>query len=1656
MQLFLCFPRWVNAQLVIDKDTLYGNEWINYRQSYYKIQVPEDGIYRLTSQTMSNAGIPLTQIRGVNFQLFLNGKEVPLFTSTDGVFGSADYLEFYGEKNKSQLDRHLFKKPDEEMMNPHYSMFTDSSAYFLTWNDRASNPRYQTLSNNLTNLPPRETHYVAELLLNFFNVHRKKQDVLGISSSDFGPTEGFSSAFANTQSFTLNPTSIYAAAGFAKLRIRYSGNNGNHKQLITLNGTTLATDEFYDYVVRQLSFDLPLTALTSSMQLKFQGQIAGTDQQRVSNIQLTYPRLFSFENKNAYAFDLTGGTAARYLEISNFNHGGSSPILYDVLNGQRIVCNVENNLVKVLLPGSEAGYKLLLVASSGIRQVSVLQATPFIDYNKEQGEFIIISNPLLYNDGNGKNWVREYADYRASQDGGNYKTIIVDIQQLYDQFAWGIQRHPLSIRNFAHFVKKNWQNPQYVFIIGKGREYNGVRTAAQLTSSANASFYVPTFGVPGSDNLLLSTNETATPVIPVGRIAVSKTENVELYLKKVKDYEKIKRDGQSIEDRKWVKEIIHLGGGGIASEQSLIKSNLTALENIIENNKFGGNVTSFYKSSTDPIEQSKSDQIFSRINKGVSIITFFGHSAVGTFDFNIDNPDNYNNFPKYPMIFSLGCYSGNIHTSGLGVNERFVIQRDKAAIGMVATTGQGYISSLNSMMSQFYQYLGNDYYGWSTGKLLQATIRHFDIDKSTQPELIQQITYHGDPALTIFSSQGPDYYIDPASVIVSPNSVNILQDSFIVKFSIMNLGKNTGDSVSCRIEHEMPNGNRFAAAFLKIKSPTFSTTVELKLSTIGKKAVGKNHLFIIVDYNNQVYEFPLPAAELNNELTDASGNKGIPFFIIENGAIPIHPSNFAIVANEKVVLRAYTPDPLAPVGKYLMEIDTTAVFNSPFRKSTYFEQAGGIIEWTPEIDFEKDKVYFWRISPDSVNSQLGLIWETRSFTYIPGSQNGWRQSSFWQFLENNEGNLKVDKSKRTFSFGQDFIDFRIRNKLFDNSDPPNGFVNGVRWSDFFRWELQSSLTVVVFDTLGRIWFNWNPGQYGSINTTAARIGAFPFPVQTISQREKLVDFIEKVIPDGYWVFVYNAQRTASSDLKISEWEGDSIQFNKRDLFTLFEAQGAQQIRSLKNQVVPYYFAFRKNKGKILELLADSQEGVIDPEYTIPGVWFEGRTNSTIVGPAKDWSSFHWGYDSIGNIDKDTFYVNIYGLNKEQKESKILFEKILNKEVDISNVSALNYPFLRLEYYAKDSIERSPVQLKEWTVFFDGLPDAAFNPVKHYIFKKDTLEEGEELNLATFVSETTSLGMDSLLVRFVIRDDSGKNMKSENRFGKLLPNAGIDLRFAHDTKGLAGNHQLVLQLNPDNDQPELTVLNNYLIKDFYVQKDKRNPLLNVTFDGIPVCNGDIVSPMPHIQISIKDENTFLLLEDTSVLKLILLQPDGELLKISLNSPEISFKPALSGVENEFTLDWKPIFEQEGDYALIVQATDATGNNAGAFDYKVSFKVILETMLSNVLAYPNPFSTATRFVYTLTGEPPTQFKIQIMTISGRIVREITQDEIGPLKIGTHQTEFAWDGTDEFGDRLANGIYLYRVLAKDSDKQDYKLFETGADGFFNKGFGKLAIIR
>ena len=130
------------AQIVIGQDTLVGNEWIDYDQSYYKMMLAEDGLYRVSYDELQAAGVPVQSLTGEELQVYYFGQEQAISVSNSGSLSSGDYIEFVGVKNRGELDKHLYVE-QEDPLNPRYSLFSDTSAYFLTWDQGVQNERFQ-------------------------------------------------------------------------------------------------------------------------------------------------------------------------------------------------------------------------------------------------------------------------------------------------------------------------------------------------------------------------------------------------------------------------------------------------------------------------------------------------------------------------------------------------------------------------------------------------------------------------------------------------------------------------------------------------------------------------------------------------------------------------------------------------------------------------------------------------------------------------------------------------------------------------------------------------------------------------------------------------------------------------------------------------------------------------------------------------------------------------------------------------------------------------------------------------------------------------------------------------------------------------------------------------------------------------------------------------------------------------------------------------------------------------------------------------------------------------------------------------------------------------------------------------------------------------
>jgi hypothetical protein len=127
--------------------------------------------------------------------------------------------------------------------------------------------------------------------------------------------------------------------------------------------------------------------------------------------------------------------------------------------------------------------------------------------------------------------------------------------------------------------------------------------------------------------------------------------------------------------------------------------------------------------------------------------------------------------------------------------------------------------------------------------------------------------------------------------------------------------------------------------------------------------------------------------------------------------------------------------------------------------------------------------------------------------------------------------------------------------------------------------------------------------------------------------------------------------------------------------------------------------------------------------------------------------------------------------------------------------------------------------------------------------------------------------------------------------------------------------------------------------------------------------------------------------------------------------------------------------EGNHSLRLKVWDVQNNSSLVqTDFVVAKKA--EMALTHVLNYPNPFTSRTKFFFE-NNQCCTNVKVnvQIFTISGKVVKTINQTV---QMEGFRSDGIDWDGKDEFGDKLAKGVYIYKLSISDAENKKAEKIE------------------
>ncbi|HQQ98152.1 MAG TPA: C25 family cysteine peptidase [Cyclobacteriaceae bacterium] len=1608
----------------------FSNDWINFGQTYYKIPVAQTGIYKLTYADLQAAGLPLSGIDPRRINLFHRGKEQAIFVSgeNDAVFDPSDFIEFYGRKNDGTLDADLYK-PNAQ---PHtlYNLYSDTAAYFLTWNPLPVLGRRMTLFSQPNPGGMVKDDYAYEDKLVLQTVSYADGYTLGgeIQDAAFDLGEGWTgspicvgaSGCTGFSDITLsNLTGTFTSANGPVLEVLlvgqsdqphtvniYAGPTGGSAQLVT-------TTTINGYGATPITLGLDWSAIGVDGKLVVRTQLVSSgvrDQISVSYVKLTYARNFDLAGVSEKTLDLQlNSNGQSYAILAN---PPANARVWDITNPQQV-----GQLGTTTVPGGigvvvDGTNSQRTIYVAGNTRSATIRKVTFRPIQPTTAEYVVVTHRLLRKSALGyPDPVRAYAGYRASATGGHYDTLVMNIDQLYDQFNYG-ETSPRAIYQFAKYLV-NGGHTRFLFLVGKGLDVTQGFYRNSSITPADFHDLVPTAGWPASDMVFSAGLKGVpyVPAIPTGRLTASTADQVAGYLNKIKETEAAPFDAM------WRKNLLHLSGGIHEGEPAVFRSYTDGFKSIAEGFYLGGRVETIGKQSLNVELVNVKDQV----NHGLNLITFFGHSGPGTIDIDIGNVSDpkmaYNNKGKYPGFLINGCNAGQFFSNRTSFGEDWMLTPGKGARLFIAHSSFGFTTSLKQYSDIFYSVAYGDsiFQHRGIGEVQQeVAIRYLasgtDLMSTTQ---VQQMVLLGDPAVPLFGATAPDYEINSGTVFIQSldgKPVSALTKSFAINFTVRNFGRAQQTPLAVRITRTLSDNTTIVTD--TTYTPVLYQDVLQFVIKRGRsdKEFGQNGFTIELDPGHAIKELN----ETNNKAT-------IGFFVPANGTRNIFPANYAIVNKSTIELLFQNTDLMSGSRAFQVEVDTAATFNSPYLKRQVV--TGKVLARVPISLLSSDSTtYFWRTRLANPQSGESTSWMGSSFSYIKQGAEGWAQLSFAQTADNALTGLIRNEGIRRLVFPQTASSLNITTFGSANANPFTNVslkLNGDELNIATQEQpcRNNSLNLLAFD-------KFSSAPYAGINFEnffdPRACGRAPQVINNFLSNEletgtnDLLTWISHV-KAGDSVLLYSM-----GDAGYASWS-TNVQMALTQL-----GIGLGQLSTLSPGEPFIIFGMKgapANAAKVVRptaLPVNAQS--LSANRTITGRRASGSMASVTIGPAQVWSQLTQHFGEVGPSDK--FSVSVEGLDINGNATAL--KTAIGGNTLLTDISAASYPYLRLNLSSADSVDLSPVRLRHWLVSYTPMAEGMLT--YHGIKSSEVLQEGQSWSATYgFANLSTVSFTDSITVSVdIFSTDAGARELNQFRIKAPAPSDTTHFTVRTSTLGKAGGNDVTVFANP-RILPEPGFDNNVLsLQDrLQVNQDRTPPVLDVTIDGRTILNGDVVASSPQILIRVRDANPFRLKTDTIGIDLFLQYPCTRNCVyrrvVFSDKAHVQWHPATAS--SDFSVEINPTNLQPGAYRLSAQAVDGSGNSSGPLPYEVSFVVEDTNGFAVKSVYPNPASDLFRFTVELQAlVDPSDYSLQLFSATGSLMRELSMADLPVLHPGTNT--LVLPATDSFGNPLFEGVYVYRL--------------------------------
>lgn len=1589
-------------------------DWITPNKTYLKMYVASDGIYRVTRNEFTQAGINTSIIDPRTVKLYYKGSEIPVYFEgeQDGSFDANDYIDFYGRKNSGGLTTTYLASfgptTFDYQTDEYYDLYSDTSVYWIGW-DGTLGSRYTLSAYTVTNEYPQN--------FSFEKIHFEVDSVysLGLTvnaNSDFRffNTEKISgegwywknltaqNGFTISWNFSLPLlNSLPAGCTFRVFAFPNSRDTSfnEHKLVLTLNSTPITTLARNDYTRFDTTIGFQSTLFNSSQNTVTVTYTPTFTMPEVTPslyfdlIELTYPKQFRFQNGHCRITLNSTDTSSALFRVLGFN--SSSPFsIYDLKNNIKIT-NISSDSDTLFFTGKQNGDFEIYNQSIATRPLrSQQRQVQNLVSPSNAADYLVIYNRLF------ESQAEQLRSHRQVRD--NFRSFKAPVDDIIDIFNYGMES-PAAIRRFIKHVYDTWQAPKVSFVMLLGR--GSLDPKNNRLSPNYFRNFIPVYGNPPSDGYFVNFNLNGFTYFheaAIGRLPVYTPQEAQDAVNKIIAYD-------NEPPQRWWKNFNMITGGPNRIEQIQYQTQSNEfVNNFILPNPVAGITEKIYRNdSAGYITFNYADSIKNAINRGGLFVNFIGHAASQDWELGLEDPFTLNNGNRLPFVLSMTCFTGkNAEANLRGFGEKFLYAPNRGALGFLGSTGWSFSGAGNEINKFIFTGFAQDTLRRLGTLLKYANNRMVQDSGNFQVRnMINSYNLLGDPASKLLLPEGPEFVIGQTDYRIS-NQYPLVGEVVTWKIFPKNYGL---FAINCPVRFEiLKNGNAFRTKDTIINSFKIFDTLSyvFSIDTIGnyslRATLDPNNLYPDEDPSNNVLVIPLPLRNISYT--------------------PLKPINNSVIFQDSVEFVGLNPqvDLRTNNVKVILQVDTTAVFGNPLLNYANTNISGVANKFKYRIPIaDSNIVYYWRTN-----------------AVINGDSAGWSEIN--KFVYNPAISLTGSKMINSDSI------VTLYPRLLGQF-PANSY-NGLYYTGS-GFKLNNSQGQLQVKSHGN---NGNEASYFSMPGYQLFIDGGSNPgLNIIKARRltgKLIEFRNFYMnsatsSDSVLNFLNTFDTTHYLLVAVSSYSpnSDSLRLNCRLKFKQF---GSTMVDSVTTFAAFYTWAFI---GVLNSPPIAGTEGFAKPHPSCPGGYCPAFANlsSTFLntlgtidfamGPAHRWKYFSWNRilpaGSFVNFD-------VTGINAAGTQVPLFTNLNTSTFTPIDTVNSFIYPELRLK--ANIEIDTlSGIESPEFrSLYFKYTPPAEIIPDNYSFIRSDSIvDEGAQVNISVKNYNIGFVPAGTIVYKWTANAYNGLvNLRTDTVYTPLMPDSVYLSQVTFNTQGLKNPQSTIdtLDINFEvsmlNDQNDYYPFNNFAFTEIVIMGDSTGPAIDVTYNGNKILDGDLIPAKPEILFRFYDESKLeYSITDTAG---IFIRLDGKRINYfnsGVQNPEITFTAVNDGSLKTSVL-YKPELSA-GTHLLQYYGADKDGNKDTLID---NVYISYDFAVRNLFNYPNPMQGDTYFTFDLfAAEAPQKCLIKIYTVAGRLVRDVE----GQARVGFNH--IYWDGKDGDGETMANGIYLYKLILEGSGKTE-----------------------